>query len=87
MKQTRHMSMNKALKLSFGALANRLEDQLIKQGFDFNQEEVEQFQQDIDAVIRLRIRGYIPDSQIDKMNKRLLKEIAASITQKENNEP
>lgn len=72
--------MSKTLGLYFGALSDSLEDQLTKQGFNFDKKEVDHFQQDIDALNRLRIRGYIIDSQIDKISQKLFNKIKSHIT-------
>lgn len=72
--------MSATLKLRFGAMPPFIREQLIEQGFTFENNEIEHFQKDADAITRLRVRGLIPDSQIDKMNKKLINKIASCIS-------
>lgn len=74
--------MNKSLSLYLGALSDSLEKQLTEQGFEFDKKEIEHFQKDMDALNRIRIRGYIGDSQIERIDQKLFNKIKAHITQK-----
>ncbi len=70
---------DKKLGIYFGAMVEPLSKQLTKQGFKFDKDTVLHFQKDMDALVRVRIRGYILDSQIDKINKKLYKKIEQHI--------
>lgn len=74
--------MNKLLSLYLGVLSDSLEKQLTEQGFEFDQKEIEHFQKDVDALNRVRIRGYIVDSQIQKIDQKLFNKIEAHIISK-----
>jgi len=63
--------MNKQIGIHFGALSDSIEEQLKNQEFSFNKKEIDLLQEDLDAIIRLHIRGYIVDSAIDKIHKKL----------------
>lgn len=49
--------MSKVLKLSIGAMSPSLMNQIQKQDFLFSEEEVKHFQLDLDAIVRLKVRG------------------------------
>lgn len=66
---------NKTLGISFGALSDKLNVQLKRQEFKFKKEDVEHFEKDIDALNRLRIRGYLTDSATDNATKKLYRKI------------
>ena len=65
----------KKLGIYFGAISDPLSTQLRKQKYLFDKEKVKHFQRDIDALNRLRIRGYITDSQTDAATGKLYKKI------------
>jgi len=67
------------LRLGFGALSPALSKQLSDQGFGFNEDEVEHFQKDLGAIIRLKVRGIIPLGEIKKAETRLFKKITAHV--------
>lgn len=61
----------------FGALAPKLEVQLTKQGLV--DKEIKTHQKIIDSMIMLFIHGYIPDSQRDRMVKKLINDIKKKV--------
>ena len=63
--------MSKKLQLRFGALCPAIKDQLKEQDFLFGKDEVKHFQEDADAITRLRVRGYC---QILNLTKSVKKE-------------
>lgn len=65
--------MINSISLVFGALTDPLEQQLSKQGY--KDTKIETHQKLSDSLSMLRIHGYIPDSQMDRIAKRLLKDI------------
>jgi len=67
------------LVLYFGALAKPLTRQLHDQGLKYDAERLEQFQKDADAITRLAIRNYLPDSVKRNIHKKLLRFITAVI--------
>jgi hypothetical protein len=66
--------------LRFGALSPLIKAQLDQQGLLYEKDEVHHFQKDADAINRLRIRGYIPDSQLNKIHQKLMKKIGSHVT-------
>lgn len=60
-------------------MADSLGIQIMHQGFEFNMDEIEQLQKDVDAMNRLRIRGYIPDGQIGKLNQKIFNRIQSHV--------
>lgn len=66
--------------LSYGAISDPLEDQIIAQGFTVDKKQIDHLQADLDAIIRLRIRGFILDSQIDKYLQKLHKKVCQIVT-------
>ena len=71
--------MSKKLQLRFGALCPAIKDQLKEQDFLFGKDEVKYFQEDADAITRLRVRGYLPDSQLDKIRQKLVNRVSEHI--------
>jgi hypothetical protein len=69
----------KQFGLHFGALADSVREQLKSQGFKFDKNEVSHFEKDVDALNRLRIRGYLNDSSTDKATKKLYNKIQAHV--------
>jgi len=65
--------------LHFGALAKPIADQLHEQGLKYDVDRLEQFQKDADAITRLAIRNYLPDSVKRNIHKKLLRFITAVI--------
>lgn len=71
------------IELHFGALAPSLKEQLepqlqgIQEGIA--DEKLEHFQRDADAIVRLYVRGLIPDSIKASAYKKLAKNITAAI--------
>lgn len=66
--------------LSFGALSDPLAQQLADQGVRVPPlDKMEHFQRDADALVRVSIRGLIPDAQVRAARKKLMKRITAAI--------
>jgi hypothetical protein len=65
----------KEFKLRLGAACSSIYTQLAEQGFDFDNRLVSHFDELSKSIIQLRIHGYIPDSQIKRMQQKLVKEI------------
>jgi hypothetical protein len=63
--------------IHFGAMAPPLKEQLKE--FNLDDNSLEHFQKDAEAIVRLAIRGIIPDSVKSSANKRLLKNIVRKI--------
>lgn len=71
------MSIN--VKLAFGAMSPKISEQLDKQGFLYQEEDISHFQKDADAIVRLRVRGLLPEGQIEKCHQKLVKKIGQHI--------
>ena len=65
--------------ISFGAMADPLKDQLKSQGLKMGAEKCNHFQLDIDALIRLSIRGVLCDSDANRTRRKLMKRILAEV--------
>ena len=61
--------------ISFGAMADPLRDQLKAQGLRMPEEKMNHLQSDIDALVRLSIRGLLCDSDANRTRRKLLKRI------------
>lgn len=74
------------MKLELGALAPGILEQLVKQGFRPNlaqRQSLEALDLDFHASNRLFVRGFIPDSAIERIRKRLVKEVGKIVSKKE----
>lgn len=71
--------MNKTIGLHFGALADSISDQLTKQGFGFDKEQVEHFEKVSDALTMVSLSDLIPDSVKEKANQKLYKKVVAHV--------
>ena len=65
------------ISLHFGAMAAPLSEQL--QGCDIDTNDLNHFQKDADAIVRLAVRGLITDSTKTSAHRKLIKNIARSI--------
>lgn len=72
---------NKQIGLSFGALSDRIGEQLRKQGFKFNEKKIASFENELNAIQTLRfgISGLLTDSMVDKIVAKLYKKIVAHV--------
>jgi hypothetical protein len=70
----------KQFGIHFGALSDSISKQLEKQGLKFNAKEVDQFQNDLDAIQRLRFRSILTDTTSSKCFEKLYKKILTHIT-------
>lgn len=61
------------IKLSVGALAPSVSEQLIKFGIAFDTDG--KYQQSLDAVTRLLLQGYLPHSQANKARDKIIKDV------------
>ena len=59
------------MELVFGAMAPKLHEQI-----GCEPEKVEQFQKDLDAINRLRIRGMLNHSEVKKAELRVIKKLS-----------
>lgn len=64
------MSETRRIQIDFGAFAPPLHKQ-----FRCSAAPIRHFQQDADALVRLSIRGILPDAQVRAARKRLLRKI------------
>lgn len=67
--------MSIQVKLAFGAMSPKISEQLETQGYKYKAEEIAHFQRDVDAVVRLRVRGLLPAGQVDKCFQKLINKI------------
>lgn len=63
----------KEFGIHFGALTPKLSEQLREQGFEDSKIEVHE--KILMSIYMLRIWGYLPDSQVDRMYKKFMKDI------------
>ncbi len=74
---------NKKIGLSFGVLSPSLRKQLKEQGFKYDSEIIRNFEQELDAVNRLRFgSGLLTDSMVDKIIPKLYKKIITHVAKK-----
>ena len=73
--------------LSFGALSPHLADQLTREGYGFIPDTVDQFQQDLDAICRLRWRSILTPAQAQNAYGRVGKQITKHIEDVERPQP
>lgn len=76
--------MNKTIGIRLGALSDPIADQLKNQNFKFDEKEIAQFQHDAEALTRLRVRGYIADSVMDKLSQKLANKIQVHVLKMNN---
>jgi len=67
----------KTLDISFGAMVPSLKEQI--GGLLDDEYMLAHFQLDADALVRVHMRGLIPDSQIDAARNRLFKKIQKAV--------
>jgi hypothetical protein len=72
--------MSIQVKLAFGAISPKISEQLKKQGFKYDKEEVSHFQKDADAIVRLRVRGLLPSAQVDKCFQKLINKVTFHVS-------
>lgn len=76
MSDAKHGVTSSSLRLSFGAMTKKLWEQLDEQGFAMDTTHMEGFQRDLDALARCKVRGLLPESQVNRAASRLLDRIA-----------
>lgn len=67
--------------ISYGLISDKLNKQLKDQNVNFDEEKIERFQKMIDTMHLLRFNNFIPDSQFDKMIKKLHTKITKHIAE------
>lgn len=67
----------KTVTVSIGALSPRLGSQLADQGLRMSRQDLTHAQRDIDAMVRLAVRGLLTGGERAKLHERLVKAIAA----------
>ena len=67
------VTKRKTLSIHFGAFANPLVKQLM--GLRFRLPDVGHWQKDADAIVRLRIRGFLSEAETSRARDRLSKKI------------
>lgn len=68
-----------ALGLHLGALCDPLRKQLHGLGLKMDIEQLEHRQKDADAIVRLHVRGIIPDYAVKKARQKLVNLIASEV--------
>lgn len=76
------------IDLQFGALAPQIYDQLQSQGITAASLRADSvgFQRDADAVVRLHVRGLLPEAQVQLARRRLMKSVVGVYKQVDGNE-
>lgn len=73
-----------AISLHFGALAKPIMQQLREQGITPHRTETKHalthLQLDADALVRLAVRGYIPDAQRARIHRRLMRQVVQELS-------
>lgn len=69
----------KQLELRIGAVAPSLKQQLTAQGFKFDAHALSFIEDDKNAISRLYIRGYLTDTQAEKMKNKIYNKVKATI--------
>lgn len=67
------------VKLRFGAMSPRISEQLEAQGLQYKTDDIIHFQHDADAIVRLRVRGLLPASHVDKCFQKLHNKITSHV--------
>lgn len=67
------------IKLSFGAVTDRLSEQLDKQGFKYKTQDIVELQLSADAIVRLYIHGIVTGAQFDKLNEKIAKKVGQHV--------
>ena len=63
----------------FGAFADPIADQLLKQGVNASSNDCEHWQKDADAITRLSVRGLITRTERYKADRRLMSRIKKAV--------
>lgn len=71
--------MTNKFAISMGAFADPILKQITDQGYEAKASLIAAWQQDADAVCRLRVRGVLTDTEAHKANKRLFAAISKGI--------
>lgn len=76
---TREFVVTKNLTLSLGALSLPLKEQLENQGLIMAEDDITVWQSMIDSLIRLKVHSLVSSTEIDKISKRIIKEIGKQV--------
>ena len=71
--------MTNKFAISMGAFADPILKQITSQGYEAKAHLIAQWQDDVNAVCRLRIRGVLTDTEAHKANKRLFAVISKGV--------
>lgn len=71
--------MNKIFGIHFGALCDPISEQLKAQELKFDEKQVAIFQKHVHAITTLRFADLLTDSMLDKINKKLFRQIQAHV--------
>ena len=63
------------LHIVFGAMCPSIQEQLVRHGIRKSKKMIQPIQMDADAIVRLNIRGILPDSSAMKARIRLLRKL------------
>lgn len=74
------------MKLELGVIAKSIAEQLNEQDLEYDSEKAANFEEDRGALNRLRIRGILPPSVLDKGYTKLFRNITKHVTEIEVNE-
>jgi hypothetical protein len=72
----------KTLNVHFGALSDPIAKQVKTQGFSFDGKQMLSFQEQSDAILRLRFANILTDSMMDKAHAKLFKFIKQHVQSK-----
>lgn len=72
----------KTLNINFGALSDPISSQLKEQGFSFDSKQLIAFQEQSEAILRLRFAGILTDSMMEKAQGKLFGYIKKHIESK-----
>ena len=67
------------IEIAFGALSDKLLDQLSAQGLMADLEDIKLWQLDVDALNRLAIRGYVSESVAARARQKIMKRITHGV--------
>lgn len=76
--------MTNKFEISMGVFADPILKQITDQGYEAKAGLIAQWQQDADAICRLRIRGVLTDIEAHKANKRLFDAISKGVKRGKN---
>lgn len=72
-------TVTKSIGIHFGILCDPLEKQLKDQGLKFKKQDVQEFQEYMDAIEHLRCGLLLPEGQVEKIRLRLHRKIVSHV--------